>query len=311
MSDVQVGPTLDWAQLYSRSQTQWVAHTTYGYGDTEIVAYSERLAELFAGNVAAMTAATSSTMSLGAAVTDAKQRYLASTLVISPYDEKILQSWTYYGLPMYTIGTPPVPDLARQSLIEDSSDTIVDETTTDETIETTTDETTTDEPTVTEPTSDAEATTPAESTTTEPTNTEPAPVQGFRSSSLLAQTQIGPVTFGSPAGNGRVPVAIDVRNQLASPTFNDPVDGSYYSVDGDVVSVQDRPVQPLVDVAIPGATVNQYGGFLITGLGEPRPSEHVRAVRVTSDRRQQHRRVPVPRRRRRIPCQPAAGDQHR
>ncbi len=55
VSDVQVGPTLDWAQLYSQSQTQWVAHTTYGYGDTEIVAYSERLATLFAGNVAAMT----------------------------------------------------------------------------------------------------------------------------------------------------------------------------------------------------------------------------------------------------------------
>jgi uncharacterized protein YjbI with pentapeptide repeats len=261
VSDVQVGPTLDWAQLYSRSQTQWVAHTTYGYGDTEIVAYSERLAELFAGNVAAMTAATNPTMSLGAAVTDAKQRYLASTLVISPYDEKILQSWTYYGLPMYTIGTPPAPKLASQSLIEDSSETILDETIVDETI---TDETIVDETIVDETITDE---TIVDETITDETivdeNTSPL---GFRSSALLAQTQSGPATFGSPAGNGRVPVAIDVRTQLASPTFNDPVDGAYYSVDGSVISVQDRPVQPLVDVAIPGATANRYGGFLITGL---------------------------------------------
>ena len=32
---------------------QWLAHTTYGYGDDEIVAYSERLAALFASNVSA------------------------------------------------------------------------------------------------------------------------------------------------------------------------------------------------------------------------------------------------------------------
>jgi uncharacterized protein YjbI with pentapeptide repeats len=253
VSDVQVGPTLDWAQLYSRNNTQWIAHTTYGYGDTEIVAYSERLAELFAGNVAAMTATANPTMSLGAAVTDAKQRYLASTLVISPYDEKILQSWTYYGLPMYTIGTPPAPNLASQSLVEDSSETIIDETIVDETIvdETTTDETTTDETIVDQTIVD-----------------ETSSAQGFRSSALLAQTPSGPATFGPPAGNGRVPVAIDVRTQLAKPTFPTPpaTGPSYYSVNGSIVSVQDRPVQPLVDVAIPGATTNRYGGFLITGL---------------------------------------------
>ncbi len=256
VSDVQVGTTLDWAQLYSRNNTQWIAHTTYGYGDTEIVAYSERLAELFAGNVAAMAATANPTMSLGAAVTDAKQRYLASTLVISPYDEKILQSWTYYGLPMYTIGTPPAPNLARQSFIEESSETIVDETIVDET---TTEDTIVDETIVGE-------TTTEETIVEETTTDETSPAQGFRSSALLAQTSSGPATFGPPAGNGRVPVAIDVRTQLAAPTFTDPDDGSYYSVNGNVVSVQDRPVQPLVDVAIPGATTNRYGGFLITGL---------------------------------------------
>ena len=106
VSDVQLDlPALDWSQLNAQGANQWVAHTTYGYGDTEIVAYSERLAQLFAGNVAAMmSAADLAPTSLGEAVRQAKQRYLAGTLVLTPYDEKILQSWTYYGLPMYTLG---------------------------------------------------------------------------------------------------------------------------------------------------------------------------------------------------------------
>ncbi len=42
--------------------------------------------------------------SLGQAMLLAKQEYLATTFTLTPYDEKILQSWTYYGLPMYEIG---------------------------------------------------------------------------------------------------------------------------------------------------------------------------------------------------------------
>ena len=104
---MQLGLTsLDWAELYGGNGNQFIGHTTYGYGDTEIVAYSERLAQLFAANVAAMfdPTATDAPASLGAAVRDAKQRYLGGTLVLTPYDEKIMQSWTYYGLPMYTLG---------------------------------------------------------------------------------------------------------------------------------------------------------------------------------------------------------------
>ncbi|HSP28942.1 MAG TPA: C25 family cysteine peptidase, partial [Ilumatobacteraceae bacterium] len=114
VSDVQLqNPVLDWAQLNARNTNQFVAHTTYGYGDTTIVAYSERLAKLFAENVAAMVDPTATNQaSLGQAVRDAKERYLAGTLVLTPYDEKILQSWTYLGLPMYKFGDigEPNPD---------------------------------------------------------------------------------------------------------------------------------------------------------------------------------------------------------
>jgi len=226
VSDVQVGPTLDWAQLYSQNNTQWVAHTTYGYGDTEIVAYSERLATLFAANVASMTGG-GGPSSLGAAVRDAKQEYLASSLVISPYDEKILQSWTYYGLPMYSIGEPPEPieeTLAEDVLIEETppGDPAVEQT---------------------------------------PASVEP---QGFRSA-LLAATTSGPATFGTPLGDGRVPVSIDNRPQLAAP-FSISTDGSYYAIDGSTAKAPGRPVQPLVDVVIPGSVPGPFGGLLITGL---------------------------------------------
>ena len=225
VSDVQVGPTLDWAQLYSQNQTQWVAHTTYGYGDTEIVAYSERLATLFAGNVAAMTGTDpGAPTSLGAAVRDAKQRYLASTLVISPYDEKILQSWTYYGLPMYSIGEPP-PPATETTLDAPVDEPIVEETAVEEPL---------------------------------------AQPQGF--AGAFASSTSGPATFAT-LGNGALSVSFDLGAKLAEPTFIDPATGaSYYSIDGDVISAQDRPVQPLVDVAIPDSGSDQYAGFLITEL---------------------------------------------
>ena len=44
---------------------------------------------------------------------------------------------------------------------------------------------------------------------------------------------------------------------------------------------------------------------------EPRPSRRLRAVRITTDRRQRRRRAAFPRRRRRVPRNVAARDQHR
>ncbi len=103
--DVQLGfAALDWAQLYAGGGDQFLGHTTYGYGDTEIVAFSERLSSLFAANVAKLLAGSAGApATLGDAIRMAKRSYLAGTLVLTPYDEKVTQSLTYYGLPMYSI----------------------------------------------------------------------------------------------------------------------------------------------------------------------------------------------------------------
>jgi hypothetical protein len=271
VSDVQLGfgsadPALDWAQLYSQASTQWIGHTTYGYGDTVIVAYSERLAQLFAGNVASLTAgAPGAPSSLGAAVRVAKRDYLDGTFVLTPYDEKILQSWTYYGVPMYTIGTPLT---AATSASEEETTKTTDESTTDEstTDESTTDESTTDESTTDESTTD-------ESTTDTTITTTPSEPAGLLLPRLLpAVVTEGPVTFGDPdPSSGRVPIVIDLGGNALQ--RRDTADGSYYTANSITVA-QYRPVQPLVDVPIPLS--GPFGGFLITGLtSEDLPETYV------------------------------------
>ena len=214
VGDVQLGmtspdlATLDWAQLNARGTNQYIAHTTYGYGDTEIIAYSERLAQLFAANIAAMTTASpGAPVSLGEAVRSAKQEYFASTLVLTPYDEKIMQSWTYYGLPMYSLG-----GIVQSSTFANAAGA--------------------------------------------------TPLTSF---ATVASTSASPVAFGQPDGKGAVPVSIDLTgNALKANVTND---GTFYSVDGNTIVAQYRPVQPLVDEPIPSTTpARQYGGFLITDL---------------------------------------------
>jgi uncharacterized protein YjbI with pentapeptide repeats len=239
VSDVQLGtPALDWSELYASGDNAWLAHSTFGYGDTEIVAYSERLSVLFADRlVDLMSGVDTAPTSLGAAIREAKHEYLGSTLVLTPYDEKILQSFTYYGLPMYTIGGAADGGAAAQdaALAEGAADS--------------------------------------------------------------------PVDFGSPRSEPRTgldvtPVSIELTVDDTGSGASDPTklnrvatdDGDYYEVDGDAVTAQYRPVQPLVDVAIPAGTAG--AGFLITRLtSEERAPFTPRYVRPTIDLDANERRV--------------------
>ncbi len=101
VSDVSLGiSATDWAQAYLGKGNVFAGHTTYGYGDTDIVALSERLVAIYAGKLGAMSA--------GDALLYARHQYLGTTPVLNPYDEKILQSMTFYGLPMFAAGEPGV-----------------------------------------------------------------------------------------------------------------------------------------------------------------------------------------------------------
>jgi hypothetical protein len=108
--DVYVGASprkLDWAQAFAQQGAVFVSNTGFGYGDTELVAYSEKLQRELAKR-----------LRNGATIADAlrfaKQSYLADGLT-SVYDPKVLMQTVFYGLPyMRLAGTfvPEVPPVA-------------------------------------------------------------------------------------------------------------------------------------------------------------------------------------------------------
>ncbi|MEM8926269.1 MAG: Ig-like domain-containing protein [Actinomycetota bacterium] len=96
---------LDWAQVYARQAATWVGNTGYGYGETEGVELSERLMALYAANL-------DGSVTVGEALFYAKQTYLGTQQAeYGPFDEKVLQEATFYGIPFYqiSVATPPAP----------------------------------------------------------------------------------------------------------------------------------------------------------------------------------------------------------
>lgn len=105
VSDIELGvspDSVDWAQSFAGRGAQWIANTGFGYGDTDLVAYSERLMALFAKELAV-----DGSLTTGQALSLAKRDYAKTTQLWSPYDEKALQEVVHYGLPMYRIAAAP------------------------------------------------------------------------------------------------------------------------------------------------------------------------------------------------------------
>ena len=88
----------DWAQVFTARGATFIGNSGFGYGDSDLIAYSEALALNFADIVNTHGAA----VPIGDAVRLAKQRYFNSLgpAAFSNYDEKVLAIWTLYGLPM-------------------------------------------------------------------------------------------------------------------------------------------------------------------------------------------------------------------
>ena len=101
VSDVSVGTELDWPQAVTgtREGRLYEGNTGYGYGDTDAVALGERLMALYAQ-------ALNGADNVGQALMLAKQQYAATTAVLNPFDEKVLQESVFYGLPFYKLSAP-------------------------------------------------------------------------------------------------------------------------------------------------------------------------------------------------------------
>jgi uncharacterized protein YjbI with pentapeptide repeats len=95
-------PVDDWAKTFADSGALWVGNTGYGYADTDTVAYSAKLMSGFAADL-------NGSLTIGEALSAAKQSYAAGEAIVGPYDLKALMESTLYGLPMYHLNSPGTP----------------------------------------------------------------------------------------------------------------------------------------------------------------------------------------------------------
>ncbi len=108
----QLKRLLDWPEAFTDQGTAvYVANTGYGYGDTDTVAYSEKVMSLFASRLGSPSG---SALTIGQALMYAKQEYFGNLVQYEAYDDKAMEEATFYGLPMFRIGpaiaaTPPAP----------------------------------------------------------------------------------------------------------------------------------------------------------------------------------------------------------
>ncbi len=115
----------DWAQQVT-PRAVYIANTTYGYGDTEAIAYTERLLDLLAARLATRQ------VTAGQALMYAKQAFVAELIAPGVYDQKSTMALTYYGLPFFRMGAgggegaPALPDAPQSGTELRGSDFLVE-----------------------------------------------------------------------------------------------------------------------------------------------------------------------------------------
>ncbi len=92
----------DWAEVFAQKQATLIAGTGYQYGDTDFLAYSEKLYANFAHELLVG----SGPVAVGSALVAAKQDYLDNAASLEGIDVKSLLEATLYGLPMLSVDMP-------------------------------------------------------------------------------------------------------------------------------------------------------------------------------------------------------------
>ncbi len=108
---------IDFPEAFIKQGGNFVGNTGYGYGDTELVAYTERLLYLFAEELGRDTSADgedAEEQTIGMALNGAKKRYIRTITTMDSYDVKVLMQTTFYGLPFIKVKVPnpkPLPSV--------------------------------------------------------------------------------------------------------------------------------------------------------------------------------------------------------
>jgi hypothetical protein len=104
----------DWPNAALKQGGNWIGNTGYGYGDSDLVGYSERLSLLFTealGREIGVRAGYSGAP-IGESLARAKREYVRTSapLGFSVYDEKVISQMTLYGLSFISMRVPnPTP----------------------------------------------------------------------------------------------------------------------------------------------------------------------------------------------------------
>ncbi|MBC7679114.1 MAG: Ig-like domain repeat protein [Pseudorhodobacter sp.] len=93
---------LDWTQALTSAGAALISGTGYQYGDTDFIAYSDKLYV----DLARLLRRGSGSQSLGQLLVAAKQQYLRQVPTLSGMDTKALLTTTLFGLPMLGIDMP-------------------------------------------------------------------------------------------------------------------------------------------------------------------------------------------------------------
>jgi hypothetical protein len=104
----------DFPQAILKQGGNWIGNTGYGYGDTDVIGYSERLSLLFTNAIGRQIkrGPTYVGAPVGESLARAKRQYLKTSGVnsFSVTDEKVLEELTLYGLPFLRVKVPkPTP----------------------------------------------------------------------------------------------------------------------------------------------------------------------------------------------------------
>ena len=101
----------DFPQALIKQGGNWIGNTGFGYGDSDLIGYSEKLADLFTVAIGRPVFNPNDEyvgVPIGAALARAKREYVKATGVsaFSVYDEKVIAEATLYGFPFIRVSVP-------------------------------------------------------------------------------------------------------------------------------------------------------------------------------------------------------------
>ncbi|NPA89870.1 MAG: CSLREA domain-containing protein, partial [Chloroflexi bacterium] len=104
---------VDFAQAFAQRRAVWIGNSGFGYGDDAAVALSEELAASFIRYLGSQA-----NMAVGDALRQAKQDYALYNMgAYGPYDRKVINEATLYGLPNYRVTVPRPRPVGNQDSV--------------------------------------------------------------------------------------------------------------------------------------------------------------------------------------------------